>query len=376
MQAYLDNSATTRVCRAAADAAYNAMVHTYGNPSSLHAAGFAADELLAQARDMLARRFKSDPREVYFTSGGTEGNNLAVFGSAARGGKKGKIVTTCVEHPSVYEPCKTLIEQGREVVFLPVDAYGRVEEEALAAAIDADTVLVSIMLVNNESGAIQPVQQAARRIRETGGKALLHCDAVQAFGKLPVIPKELGADLVTVSAHKVHGPKGVGALYVKKGLSLKPRTFGGGQEDGVRPGTENLPGIAGFAAAVQALPGMDEACAHAARLRDRLTDALRERDDILINSGEDALPYIINLSVPGIPSEPMRTFLSSMGVYVSSGSACAKGRRSRTLTAMGLAPRRIDSAIRVSFAHDTTEREVDLLIEGLLRASDTLRRKR
>lgn len=338
--------------------------------------GFQANELLEESRAVLARMLGCRSEEVFFTSGGTESNNMALFGVMEHGGKKGGVVTSSVEHPSVEQAARALGDMGHPVFFAPVDRDGRVDVQAVADAVNGDTELVSVMLVNNELGTIQPVAELFAAVKQKNPRVITHCDCVQAFGKIEVRPARLNADLVTVSAHKIHGPKGVGALYVRRGVHLRPRVFGGGQERGVRCGTENLPGVAGFAAAAQALPGLKQSEAAVRALRDRLIGGLSTMADVAVNSPPDALPYIVNASFLGIPAQPMINFLSARGICVSGGSACSSGHRSRVLTACGLEPRVIDSAIRISLSHDTTEQEINELLAGLSDALKTIRRKR
>lgn len=378
MQVYFDNSATTKPLPEAVDAMTRALTDVWGNPSSLHAIGDSAHTLLEDARRTLAEAFSCKPAEVCFTSGGTESNNIAIFGTVEALKRRGnRIVTTAVEHPSVKGCMKRLQEQGFEVIWLPVDTAGRVSEEAIFEAVNEKTILVSLMLVNNEVGSIMPVQAAAKAMKKAGAPGYVHVDAVQGFGKLPVGPKALGADLISVSSHKVHGPKGVGALYVRKGVRLVSPVQGGGQEEKVRPGTEPMPAIAGFAAAVE--HGMlqadqKECIARVTKLRDIIRDAALETGIGAINSGDDALPYILNLALDGIPSEVLRNFLSERGVCVSTGSACSKGHRSTVLTQMDLPARQIDAAIRFSFSASNTEEEARYAAEQLKEAANTLRR--
>ena len=378
MQAYFDNSATTKPLPEVVDAVTRAMTETWGNPSSLHRIGDAADAELEAARRTLASAFGCKPQEVYFTGSGTESNNIAILGTVEALKRRGnRIVTTAVEHPSVKGCMKQLQEEGFDVVWLPVDETGHVSEEAIYDAVNEKTILVSMMLVNNEVGSIMPVKAAAKALKRAGAPGYVHVDAVQGFGKVPVGPKALGADLISVSAHKVHGPKGVGALYVKKGIRLVSPVKGGGQEDKVRPGTQGTPAIAGFAAAVDTgiLHGDLKAyIAHVTELRDIIKDAVLSTDIGAINSGDDALPYILNLSLEGIPSEVLRNYLSEQGVCVSTGSACSKGHRSTVLTQMELEPRRIDSAVRFSFSHTNTIEEARYAADVLTRAANTLRR--
>lgn len=375
MEAYLDNSATTRVCKAAADAAYSAMLDCYGNPSSLHAVGFAADKLLEKARGQVALKIGCEPEELYFTSGGTESNNIAIFGAANTLRKRGnRIVTTAIEHPSVLTPMKELEKQGFEVIYLPAGENGCVSEADLYEAVNDKTILVSMMAVNNEVGSIQPINAVRRAIKRANAPALFHCDCVQAFGKLPIKPSKYGIDLMSVSSHKVHGPKGVGGLFVRKNVRILPRTFGGGQEKQVRPGTQPMPAIAGFGAAAEELPEPRAQLEKTRALRDSFLEKVTSLGGIEVNSTKESLPYIINLSVMGIRSEPILNTLSGMGIYVSSGSACAKGHKSAVLTAMGLDDSRIDSALRISLSRDTTEEELNALLDGIKYVQENLRR--
>jgi len=373
MTAYLDNSATTPVSPEARQAMLRAADECWGNPSSRHALGLEAESLLEGTRAAIAERLAAEPEELVFTSGGTEANNLAVLGGAAAMRRRGcRVVTSAVEHPSVYEAAAHLEKLGYDVVYLPADKHGCIREGELRKAITASTILVSVMWVNNETGARQPVELIKPLLHAVRSPALLHVDAVQAFGKLPVRPAEIDADLLTVSAHKIHGPKGAGALYIRKGVRVLPRAYGGSQEGKIRPGTEALPLIAGFGAAAENLPDLDEALAKVSALRDRLAEGLAELGGIVINSPEDTLPHILNFSVPGQKSEPMLNFLSERGVYISSGSACSKGKPSRVLKAMGLPPRLLESALRVSFSHRNTAGEADMLLEALAEARRTL----
>lgn len=377
-QAYLDNSATTAVCEQAVRKAVELMTSCYGNPSSLHTLGIEAEKELAQARREVARLLGAAPEEITFTSGGTEGNNLAVLGGAAARGRQGRhAVTTAVEHPSVAAAFDQLEKEGWEVTRLVPGAEGTLTAPAVAAACREDTVLVSVMTVNNETGARFPVEEMVPAIRRAAPRALIHTDAVQAAGKLPLKADRWGLDLMTASAHKLHGPKGCGALYIRKGVRLLPRTLGGGQEKGLRSGTEPMPAIAAFGAAAAAVPDFGEQECHYRGLRSRLLDRLQPvRDQIVCHLPEGGVPYIVNLSVPGLRSETMLHFLAERGVYVSSGSACSKGKKSPVLTALGLAPAEIDSALRISFSRYTAEEDVDQLADGLRAAMETLIRRR
>ncbi len=373
---YLDNSSTTKVCREAADKAYQMMTECYGNPSSLHTLGFAAEREMQQAREQIARSMSVRPEEITFTSGGTEADNIAVFGAAFQKRKQGnRIVTTAIEHPAVLEPVRRLEQEGFEVVYLQPDEEGHIRPEQIREAIDNRTILVSMMLVNNDVGTILPVEEAARAIARAKAPALLHVDAVQAYGKIPVRPRKLGADLVTVSAHKIHGPKGIGALYQAKTSHIPARTFGGGQEKNLRPGTESTPLIAAFGEAVRVLPELSAQREKIAALNRICRDGLGNIPGIVINSPEDALEYVLNFSTGSVRSETMLHFLASKGIYVSSGSACSKAKPSHVLAAMGLDSRRIDTAIRVSFSRENTEDDVCALLDALEEGMASLARK-
>jgi len=374
---YLDNSATTRVCEKSAEKVLELMTQCYGNPSSLHKKGLEAQREVAHARQAVAVSLSAQPREIIFTSGGTEANNLAVLGGAAAGRRRGKrIVTTAIEHPSVLEPMRQLEKEGFEVVFLTPDADGRVPEEAVLKAVTGDTILISVMAVNNELGSIQPIEVLKKAVKRAGAPALVHVDGVQAYGKLPLRPEKLGIDLLTVSGHKIHGPKGVGALYVSKNARILPRTFGGGQERELRPGTEAAPLIAGLGAAVEELPDWRQAYSRMEKLRDYTLQKLSGLEGVEVNSPVEGFPYLLNFSALGIRSETMLHFLAQRGIYVSSGSACAKGKQSHVLKAAGLPDSRISSAIRVSFSRENTERDADALAEGVREGLACLARAR
>lgn len=374
---YLDNSATTRVCEKSAEKVLELMTQCYGNPSSLHKKGLEAQREVAHARQAVAVSLGAQPREIIFTSGGTEANNLAVLGGAAAGRRRGKrIVTTAIEHPSVLEPMRQLEKEGFEVVFLTPDADGRVPEEAVLKAVTGDTILISVMAVNNELGSIQPIEVLKKAVKRAGAPALVHVDGVQAYGKLPLRPEKLGIDLLTVSGHKIHGPKGVGALYVSKNARILPRTFGGGQERELRPGTEAAPLIAGLGAAAEELPDWGQAYSRMEKLRDYTLQKLSGLEGVEVNSPVEGLPYLLNFSALGIRSETMLHFLAQRGIYVSSGSACAKGKQSHVLKAAGLPDSRISSAIRVSFSRENTERDADALAEGVREGLACLARAR
>ena len=375
MGAYLDNSATTKVCEKAKNYMLEALESCWGNPSSLHEKGIEADNLLLKARETVAKALSCEKDEILFTSGGTEGNNLAVFGAAYGNKRKGnRVITSAIEHPSVQKAFDRLEKEGFEVIRIGTDAYGEIDFDALTDAVNEKTVLVSIMAVNNEVGTIQPVDKIASVIKRKNSPAFFHIDAVQAFGKIPLNVKKLGADLMTVSSHKIHGPKGVGALFIKKGTKLTPVTVGGGQERDIRPGTEPMPAIAGFMGAVEELT-VKASLEKTTALRDSFIGDIAKREGIVINSPADALPYIINLSLPGYRSETLLNFLSDSGFYVSSGSACAKGHKSHVLTAMKLPDSLTDSSLRISLSRFTTDEELDSFLEALDKAMKVIMKK-
>lgn len=365
-EVYLDNSATTRVSDSAARKALEAMTENYGNPSSLHRKGMDAEEYIIDAQRAIAAKLGCTADELIFTSGGTESNNTAVFGAVNAKKRLGnRIVTTAIEHHSVLEACEQLEKQGFELIKLKPDSNGVISEKDIFDAVNEKTILVSIMLVNNEVGTVQPVQTAARAIKVAKAPALLHCDAVQAFGKMPIRVNSLSCDLITVTAHKIHGPKGTGALYIKKGTRVLPMLFGGEQQKKLRPGTQAVPLIAAFGEAVRELPEPNEQAAAIEKLRSRLVERLTEIEGVTVNSGEKSTPYIVNFSTNKVRSEIMLHYLESRGIYCSSGSACAKGQPSHVLSAMGFPAKRIDTALRISFSKYNTAEDIDMLIEAL-----------
>ncbi len=376
MIAYLDNSATTKVCKEAIDKMCDCMENNWGNPSSLHMVGINAYNALEEARETLAKSLGCQKKEIFFTSGGTEANNLAIKGAVAKNKRKGKkIITSSIEHPSVMNVMDKLEKEGYEVVRLKCDEKAIVRIEDLQKEIDGGTILVSVMAVNNEVGSIQPFDKIKNIIRRNNSPALLHVDAVQAFGKIPLKPSTTGVDLMTVSSHKIHGPKGVGALYIRDGVKITPVTLGGEQEKQIRPGTEAMPAVVGFGEAIRQLPNINEQLKKMSTLRNDFLIKLNAIEGVCINSTEDALPYIVSISVPGLRSEPMLNLLSDMGVCVSSGSACAKGHKSYVLEALGLDNGKTDSALRISMSRYTTEEELDLFIKGIQTAQKVLRRR-
>ena len=365
---YLDNSATTKPCKEAVEAVTNALTEGWANPSALYGFGFDAAKELRSARSKVAAALGAEPDRVFFTSGGTEADNWAIMGTAKRFGKKNKhIITTAIEHHAVLNCFKELESQGFEVTYLAPGQDGLVTPEALKAALRKDTFLVSVMMVNNEVGSVMPIEKMAKLTHRMCPDAIFHTDAVQGFMKIPFQAKTLGADLITVSSHKIHGPKGAGALYISPRLKSFPALLiGGGQENGFRSGTEATPAIFGFAAACQVCKDtFSEDIKHEALLLNSLVEKLSRLEHVRINGCHQA-PHILNLSVPGIPTQNIINILQDAGICVSAGSACAKGHRSHTLTAMGLAPEVMDSAFRVSLCKDTTQEELDTLVRIII----------
>lgn len=364
---YLDNSATTAPCQEAIEAVMGTLTENWGNPSSLYQFGFDAAKVLRTARNQVASALGAEPDRVYFTSGGTEADNWAIFGTANRFGKRNKhIVTTAIEHPAVLNCMKQLESQGYDVTYLQPDHTGQITVEQLKAALRADTFLVSIMMVNNEVGSVMPISQLAKITHKMCPDAIFHTDAVQGFLKIPFQAKTLGADLISISSHKVHGPKGVGALYISPKLkSFPPLLFGGGQENNYRSGTEATPAIVGFGAACKVAGAtMQQDIACEAQLLAGLVEKLSELDGVMINGCHNA-PHILSLSVPGIPTQNIINILQDAGICVSAGSACAKGHRSHVLTAMNLPPEIMDSSFRISLSRLTTNDELNTFINTL-----------
>lgn len=363
---YLDNSATTKPCDEAVEAAVNAMKVEYANPSSLYGFGLRAENIREEARELLAEKLECREDEVFFTSCGSESNNAAVFGTAELLNRRGKhIVTTSVEHPSVLEPIKKLEKSGYEVTYLNPNSKGEVPVESFENAIRKDTILVSVMAVNNEVGSVQPFDEIKSIIKSASSPALLHIDCVQAFGKIPIIPYDIKADLISISAHKIHGIKGAGALFVKKGIKLPPFILGGGQEKGFRSGTEAVPAIAAFGGAVKALPDTKKTLEYVNEVKNAFLEELLRFDNVQINSPENGLPYILNFSFVGYRSETLLHHLEKYGILVSSGSACSKGKGSYVLKAMGLEDKKSDSAIRLSFSRFSLKEDSKIFAEAL-----------
>ena len=373
MEIYLDNAATTRVCREAADAAYRVMTEDYGNPSSTHALGRKAKAILDEARAHVAKPLGCKEEEFFFTSCGSESDNWAILEGAAAQKRYGKhIISSETEHEAVLRSLEKLQREGYEVTLVKPDRTGAIPVSAVKEALREDTILVSLMLVNNETGAITDIAGVSRVLKEAGSKALLHTDAVQGYLKIPFTAKELGADMISVSGHKIHAPKGIGALYIRSGVKLPAHILGGGQESGLRSGTEPLPQIAAFGEAARlAWAVRDEAAAHMAALRARCADGITAAlpDAVVIGGGA---PHILSVSLPGYRSEVLMNYLEAKGIFLSKSSACRRGRRSHVLKAMDVPDRVIDGALRVSFSRFTTEEECDTLIAALIAAHGEL----
>ena len=380
MEAYFDNSATTRVLDSVKDIVVKTMTEDYGNPASKHRKGMEAEQYIRKARKIIADSMKVQEKEILFTSGGSESNNMALICTAWANQRAGKhIISTAIEHPSVYNPLGVLEELGFEVTILPVDHDGHISLKELEEAIRPDTILVSTMYVNNEVGAVEPVEEISRVIKAKNPSALYHVDAIQAYGKYVIRPKKQGIDLLSVSSHKIHGPKGVGFLYIRSGVKIKPLIYGGGQQAGMRSGTENVPGVAGFGAAVKEMyTDHAEKIQKLIGLKDYMTDRLGEIEGTVINSkkGEASAPQIVSASFEGVRSEVLLHALEDKGIYVSSGSACSSNHPgiSGTLKGIGVAQKLLDSTIRISFGIFNTKEEVDYTIDVLKELVPVLRR--
>lgn len=377
-EVYLDNSSTTKVTKEVVEAMVNALTVYYGNPASLHRLGMAAEKIVTEARERLAKFLQVKSNEIYFTSGGTESNNLAIKGVAYAKKRDGNhLITSLIEHPSVLEAFKDLEKEGFSVTYVSVDKEGHVDLGELKRAIREETILISIMYVNNEVGSIQPIEEIADIVSQHKN-IVLHVDAVQAFGKIPLIPSLHGIHLMSISAHKIHGPKGVGALFVREGTKILPLFSGGGQERGLRPGTENVPGIAGFSAAMELVSkNFADWNKHMKELKIRLKDAiLSQIDGTVLNGPEDGAPHILNLSFLGVKAEVLLHSLEMHGVYVSTASACVsrKGKRSHVLIAMGKNNGEIESAIRFSLSPFLEIDDIDYTVDVLSKQVEELRK--
>ena len=362
---YLDNSATTKPCREAVEAVTRAMTENWGNPSALYGFGIDTARLLRTARHQVAAAMGAEPDRIFFTSGGTEADNWAIFSTAKRFGKKNKhIITTAIEHHAILNCMKELEAQGFEVTYLQPDSEGRVTLDTLKAALRKDTILVSIMMVNNEVGSVMPIEKMAKLTHKLCPDAVFHTDAVQGFLKVPFAAKTLGADLISVSSHKIHGPKGVGALYISPRLKSFPALLhGGGQEGNFRSGTEGTPAIFGFAAACAARAAtFREDVQKEKQLLNHVVEELTKLGGISINGCHEA-PHILSLSIPGVPTQNTINILQDHGICVSAGSACAKGHRSHVLEAMHLSPETMDGSFRISLCRDTNQEELDTLVQ-------------
>lgn len=380
MEIYLDNSATTKCLDEVVSLMDKIYLSEYGNPSSMHTKGVEAEKYLRNAKETIARNLRVLPKEIYFTSGGTESDNLALIGTAMANRRFGNhLITTKIEHPAVLQVMKYLEGQGFRVTYLPVDEYGVISLDDLRKAVCRETILVSMMHTNNEIGALQPVAEAAALVKSMKPSVVFHVDAVQGYGKFRIYPKKMGIDLMSVSGHKIHGPKGVGFLYVSERVKIAPILWGGGQQNGMRSGTENLPGIVGMAEAVRLLYlDLDRDVERLYRLKERFIRGIEAIDRIRINgrTGFDSAPHIVNVSFLGVRAQVLLNELSERGIYVSAGSACAahKHTDSQTLTAIGLKQEYMDAAVRFSFSIFTTEEEIDKTLEALAEVLPTLRK--
>ena len=380
MEVYFDNSATTRCYDSVKDIVVKAMTEDFGNPSAMHLKGVEAEKYIKSSAESLARLLKVQEKEILFTSGGTESDNLALIGATLANKRSGNhIITTSVEHPAVSQPALFLQEQGFEVTYLPVDSRGVVKMDALKAVLREDTILVSVMYVNNEVGAVMPVEEIAALVHEKSPKALFHVDAIQAFGKYRIYPKKMGIDLLSVSGHKIHGPKGVGFLYINEKAKIQPQILGGGQQGGMRSGTDNVPGIAGLgAAAVEIYKNLEENVENMYRLKEHIAQGLEKIGDIRINGMDlrEGAPQILSISVMGERSEVLLHSLEERGIYVSAGSACSSHKRkpSATLAAMGMSKDQIESTVRLSFCEENTIEEADYFLQVMGELVPMLRR--
>ena len=380
MEAYLDNSATTCVYQETADLVCDLMVNHYGNPSAMHQKGVEAEQYIRTAQETLAKILKVKEKEIFFTSGGTESDNWALVGTAMANKRTGNhIITSAIEHPAVSAPLAFLEEQGFRITRLPVNKEGLVDVNELEEAITPETILVSIMYVNNEIGAVEPIGEIGRRIKAKNPKTYFHVDAIQAFGKYRIYPKRMGIDMLSVSGHKIHGPKGSGFLYIDEKVKIRPLILGGGQQNGMRSGTDNVPGIAGLGVAAEMVyTDFDKKIQHLYDLKERMAEGLSKLGDITINGMplREGAPHIMSVTFHGVRSEVLLHTLEEFGVYISAGSACSSHKRkpSATLTAMGLSRADVESTVRISFCEENTFEEVDYCLEALGKTIPMLRR--
>ncbi|GLG03897.1 cysteine desulfurase family protein [Sellimonas catena] len=383
MEVYLDNSATTKAFDAVGDLVRKVMCEDYGNPSSLHRKGMEAEQYVRSARETFAKILKVQEKEIFFTSGGTESDNLALIGTARAYKRRGNhLITTAIEHPAILNTMRYLEdEEGFRVTYLPVDQYGRVKLSALREALCKETILVSIMYVNNEVGSVQPVKEAAGIVKAYNREIIFHSDAVQGFGKYRIFPKREGIDLLTVSSHKIHGPKGMGALYISDKVKIRPIVFGGEQQKNIRSGTENVPGIAGFALAAKMIySDLEEKTARMRKLKERFIEGIRQVDHVSVHGlpDETSAPHIVSVGIAGIRSEVLLHTLEEKGIYVSSGSACSSNHPgiSGVLKGIGVEREYLDATLRFSLSEFTTEEEIDYTLKTLYNCIPMLRRYR
>lgn len=380
MEVYFDNSATTRCYEEVRDIVIKTMMEDFGNPSAMHRKGIEAEKYVRESAEILAGILKVSEKEILFTSGGTESNNLALIGSAMANRRKGNhIITTAVEHAAVSQPIAFLKEQGFDVTVIPVDGQGVVRTDILENSLRPDTILVSTMMVNNETGAVMPVEKIGCLLREKCPSVLYHVDAIQAFGKFRIYPKKWGIHLLSVSSHKIHGPKGVGFLYIDSKAKVQPLILGGGQQNGMRSGTDNVPGIAGLGVAAQKVyRNLDRNVEHLYELKERMADGLNSIDNVVINGMplREGAPQILSVSFQGVRSEVLLHALEERNIYISAGSACSSHRRkpSSTLSAMGMKASQIENTVRISFSEENTFEEVDYCLQVLKEVLPVLRK--
>lgn len=379
-EVYLDNSATTRCSERAKDIMVKVLMEDYGNPSSLHMKGVEAENYIKEAKKKIAKTMKVDEKEILFTSGGTESNNTALIGAALANKRAGShIITTSIEHASVSATAAYLEELGFRVTYLKVDKDGLISLDELREAVCEDTILVSMMMVNNEIGALEPIEEAIRVIREKNPKTLVHVDAIQAYGKYRIFPKKIGIDLLSVSGHKIHAPKGTGFLFIKDKTKVKPLIYGGGQQKGMRSGTENVPGVAALGeASAEIYEDFEEKIEHLYQIKERFVNGVSQIEGVSLNgkTGRDSAPQIVSVSIDGVRSEVMLHTLEDRKIYVSAGSACSSNKPSvsHTLTGIGLKSSLLDSTIRFSFSVHTTEKEIDYALDVMKEVVPKLRR--
>ena len=380
MEVYLDNSATTRCYESVRELVGKVMCDDYGNPSSMHKKGVDAEKYVRESKEIFAKLLKVQEKEIFFTSGGTESDNLALIGCARANCRAGKhLITTTIEHPAILNTMQYLENEGFRVTYLPVDTEGRVKLDALKRALCEDTILVSIMHVNNEMGAVQPIEEAAQIVKHYNPRILFHVDAVQGFGKYRIHPKRMGIDLLSISGHKIHGPKGTGVLYINEKVKIKPIVFGGEQQKNVRSGTENVPGIAGIGlAAKEIYTDFDDKIAYMRELKEYFIDGIRKIEKTVVHGRTDEMsaPHIVSVGFAGIRSEVLLHTLEDKGIYVSAGSACASNHPaiSGVLRGIGVRAEYLDSTLRFSMSEFTTKEEIDYTLKTLYNCVPMLRR--